>query len=367
MLMRIKKGDFINGLYLAHSIADRKNTMPVLANALIRSEGKENILCAATDLRVSVVAEIKAEVIEEGGVSLAAKHLYEIVRNLPGDDIQFKTTENNWVEIVSGKAIYKVVGMSDRDFPRLPDYHNVASKEIDAKTILDMIRKTLFSVSSDESRRHINGVYFEWAGATIRMVSTDGHRLSKVECEVGEGLPIDQGIIIPRKGIIELRKLLEGLDGTCELGINEGNLFIKGKDVHLSVKLVDAQFPPYSQVIPKTSEKRILVGKSVILDALRRISIMSSEKNGGVRFEITKNQLRLTSDNPDLGEAREDIEVEYEGEPLSIGFNAKFFIDVLSEMDEETVALEFNGELDPGLVREKEKKGYDCVIMPMRL
>lgn len=363
----IKKNEFIKGLYLAQSIADRKSTMPVLANVLIRTEGKEAVLCAATDLRVSVAAEMKAEVLEEGGMSIGAKHLFEIVKGLPGEEVSFKKTENNWAEIKAGKAKYRIVGMSDRDFPRLPDHRSVDFKEMDASTLSDMIDKTIFSVSSDETRRHLSGIYMEWRGGTVRMVSTDGHRLSKVEYEVGEGLEIETGLIIPRKGVLEMRRLLEGTEGTCDLGLREGNLFVRAKDLCLSTKLVDAPFPPYQQVIPSENEKKAKAKRADLLEALRRMAIMATERNGGIRFELSDGVLRITSDNPDLGEAQEELDVEYEGESLTIGFNARYFIDVLNEMKGEGVVLEFNGELDPGMVRSEEGEAYLGVVMPMRL
>jgi DNA polymerase-3 subunit beta len=367
MQIKIKRAEFLKGLYLAQSIADRKGTMPVLANVLIRSEGKDSVLCAATDLRVGVVAEMKAEVIEEGGMSIGAKHLHEIVKGLPGEDVDFKRTENNWAEVKAGKAQYRLVGMSDRDFPRLPDQRAVEWKEIDAATVSDMIDKTIFSVSSDETRRHLSGIYLEWLEGTVRMVSTDGHRLSKVEKEVGAGLPLEVGVIVPRKGVMEMKRLLEGTQGTCDVGMHEGNLFVRSSDVTLSIKLVDAQFPPYKQVIPSDNEKKVLVERALLLDSLKRMAIMSTERNGGIRFDLAKGTLRIASDNPDLGEAQEDLDVDYDGGELTIGFNARYFIDVLTEMSGQRVVLEFNGELDPGLVRGEEGTAYVGVVMPMRI
>lgn len=367
MEIRIQKEAFLKGLLLAQSIADRKSTMPVLANALLRSEGKEAILCAATDLRVTVVAEARAEVLEEGSLTIGAKHLFEIVKSLSAEEVHFKKTENNWAEIRAGKAQYRVVGMSGKDFPRLPDAQVVKFHEIDGKTFSDMIRKTIFSVSGDETRRHLNGIYIEWKGTKLRMVSTDGHRLSKVESEVGKGLELKDGVIVPRKGVLEVRRLLEGVTGTCDVGVHEGNLFVRANDVCLTIKLVDAQFPPYEQVVPKESERKVRVDRLLLLEALRRMAIISSERNGGIRMELKAGQLRITSDNPDLGEAQEDLPIEFDGGDLAIGFNARYFIDVLSEIEESHVMLEFNGELDPGLVRPDGKESYVGVVMPLRI
>jgi DNA polymerase III subunit beta len=367
MQIKIGKTEFLKGLYLAQSIADRKATMPALANVLLRSEGKESILCAATDLRVSLVAEIKAEVVQEGGISLGAKHLFEIVKGLPGEEVSLKKTENNWAEIKGGKAQFRLVGMSDRDFPRLPDQNAVEFKEVDAPTLASMIDKTIFSVSGDETRRHLSGIYVEWQQGVLRMVSTDGHRLCKAENEVGEGLKLDVGVIVPRKAVVEIRRLLENVEGTCDLGLHEGHLFVRAKDLCLSAKLVDAQFPPYSQVIPAENEKKVLVSRVALLDSLRRMSIMASERNGGIRLDLDNGLLRITSENADLGEAQEDLDVEYKGEKLTIGFNARYFMDILNEMDSEKVIMEFSGELDPGMVHPEEGTSYLGVVMPMRL
>lgn len=367
MEIKIKKSEFLNGLYIAQNVADRKSTTPAVANVLLRSDGKNSIICAATDLRISVVAELKAEVIKEGGISLGAKNLYEIVKSLPGDEARLIKKENNWAEILAGKAKYKVVGMADRDFPRLPNHREVEFIEVNAATLTEMISKTIFSVSNDDTRHHLSGIYFECDGKKALMVSTDGHRLCKIEREIGKGPKLPQGVIIPRKGVMEIRRLIEGLEGNCDVGFLKGNIFIKAKDIVLTVALVDAQFPPFDQVIPKGNEKIVNIGRVFFLESLKRVAIMSSEKNWGIRMELSKGCLCIKSDNPDLGEAREDIEIDYKGSDLSVGFNARYFIDVLSEMDSDKITLELNGELDPGLVRPYESDDYIGVVMPMRI
>jgi DNA polymerase III subunit beta len=316
---------------------------------------------------MSMVAELHCEVRQEGGIALAAKPFYDIVKSLPGDVLSLTKLENQWAEIEAGRAKYRVVGLSDRDFPKLKNHREVEFSEVPSDALVQMISRTLFSVSTDDTRYHLAGIYLECDGKLATMVSTDGHRLSKAEVELGCGPKLEQGVIIPRKGVAEVRKLLDSAVGTCEVAVSQGCLFVRAGDIVLSVTLVDASFPPFQQVIPQSSDKRVVVGRSAFLDALRRISIMSSERSWGIRLELEAGRLRIHSDNPDLGEANEDIEVEYEGEALSVGFNARYFIDVLNEIDTDRVILELNGELDPGLLRPFDRRDYLGVVMPMRI
>lgn len=367
MEIKIAREQMLKGLFLAHGIADRKNTMQVLANVLLSTTEEGSLLCAATDLKVSVLTEVKAEVIRPGSITVAAKYLYDIVKNLPGDEILLRKEENNYAHIFSGKARFQVVGMSEQDFPQLADTTDVQYSVIDSKTFTSMISKTLFSVCNDDTRRHLSGVLMEWSGDILRMVSTDGHRLSKVEVSMGPGLILDEGIIIPKKGLLEIKKLLEGKEGTCELGLKEGNVIVKADDVILTIKLVDAKFPPYQAVIPSHCEKEVVIDRHILLESLKRVSILSTERNKGIHMELSPAQLRIRSDNPELGEASEDLDVDYEGEELAIGFDARYFMDILNEIDDEKVMLKFSGELDPGLVTPFGNTSYIGVIMPMRI
>src|SRR5688572_10648611 len=201
MEFRIQKSEFLRGLRLAQGIADRKSTMPILANVLLRTDGKSKLVLAATDLNVSVSAELAVKVEKEGGLTVGAKPLHEIISNLPGEDIVFKRAENNWANIKAARVEYKLVGMPDREFPKIPDHREVKYAKVDAAALREMIDKTLFSVSSDETRFHLNGVLFESDGQKGRMVSTDGHRLSKVERTLTGGPQLSAGIIIPKKGL----------------------------------------------------------------------------------------------------------------------------------------------------------------------
>jgi DNA polymerase-3 subunit beta len=365
MEFRIAKTEFLRGLRLAQGIADRKSTMPMLANVLLRTVGKGQLLIAATDLNVSLTAELKSQNAHEGGITLGAKNLYELVANAPGEDITLKKADNHWAEIRSGKVTYKIVGMPDRDFPKVPDHREASYAQVESAVLREMIDRTLFSVCNDETRFHLNGVYFESDGSKVRMVSTDGHRLSKVERTLPDGPKLSAGVIIPKKGLLELKKVLE-TGPSCKLSIKTPHLFVVNDDIALAVKLIDAQFPPYEQVIPKDHKKIVTVDRVRFIDALRRAQLMSSETRG-VKVAASKEGMTITSDNPDLGEVREELEADYGGEPIAIGFNPKYVVELLSQMSADQVTLALGGELDPGLIKPLAGDEYLGVVMPMRI
>src|SRR5215831_1514016 len=277
MEFKIQKNEFVRGLYLAHGIADRKSTLPILANVLLRTEGKDKILCGATDLNVTTIVTLSAKVEKEGGLTVMARQLYEIIKGLPDDEIHVSRTEQNWAEIRAGKVEFKVVGMADRDYPKLPSIQEAETCKVDSGTLREMIAKTIFSVSQDETRQHLSGVLFECDGTTGRMVSTDGHRLSKVGRAMPGGPKLATGVLIPRKGVLELRRAIEARETPAAIGVHQGNFVLKADDVGISVKLIEGQFPPYDQVIPKDNERAFTVSRLALLDGLKRVALMSSD------------------------------------------------------------------------------------------
>lgn len=365
MEFKIAKNEFLRGLRLAQGIADRKSTMPMLANVLLRTQGKNQLLVAATDLNVSLTAELKSQNSHEGGITLGAKNLYELIANAPGEDVTLKRADNHWAEIRSGKVTYRIVGMPDRDFPRVPDHREATYTTVESAVLREMIDRTLFSVCNDETRFHLNGVYFESDGSKARMVSTDGHRLSKVERTIANGPKLSAGVIIPKKGLLEMKKVLES-GPSCKLAIKTPHLFLVQEDIAIAVKLIDAQFPPYEQVIPKDHKKIITVDRGRFVDSLRRAQLMSSETRG-VKLAATREGLTITSDNPDLGEVREELEADYNGDPIAIGFNPKYVVELLGQMASDQITIALGGELEPGLVRPLSGDEYLGVVMPMRI
>jgi len=365
MEFKIAKTEFLRGLRLAQGIADRKSTMPMLANVLLRTQGKNQLLVAATDLNVSLTAELKSSNASEGGITLGAKNLYELIANAPGDEITLKKADNHWAEIKSAKVTYKVVGMPDRDFPKVPDHREATYSTLESAVLREMIDRTLFSVCNDETRFHLNGVFFESDGSKSRMVSTDGHRLSKVERTIANGPKLTSGVIIPKKGLLEMKKVLES-GPECKLAIKTPHLFLVQGDIAIAVKLIDAQFPPYEQVIPKDHKKVITIDRARLIDSLRRAQLMSSETRG-VKISASKDGVTVASDNPDLGEVREELDAEYNGEAIAIGFNPKYVVELLGQMHADQITLSLGGELDPGLIKPFAGDDYLGVVMPMRI
>ncbi len=368
MELKAKRLEFLEALHWTQSTVERRTTMPILANVLIEfRQGDTRV--TATDLEIGVRAKLEAEVVEEGAITLNAKKLYEIVRESSGDIINLKRLENDWVEIKSGKSVFKMVGLDPKDYPTFPEFNADTLFPIPAKVMKEMIDKTIFSVSTDETRSNLNGAFLEAGeGGNVRMVATDGHRLAMVERQVG-ALGITKGVILPRKGLAELRKLLEEADeGVAQLGFKESMaLVVKGK-VELFMRLAEADFPDYSKVIPKGNPYNVKIEQHGFLQALRRVSILSSERYKGIKIDLKPTAMAISVNNPDLGEAVEELDVEYEGKAISVGFNARYLIDVLSVLkDDSEVDIELKDELSPGLFRQGGDEGYMYVVMPMKL
>ncbi len=370
MEIKIQKPEFLKALSWTQSIVERRSTMPILANALIDAKAK-TLRVTATDLEVGVTAEYPAEVIKPGRIAVQAKGLFDIVKELPQELVHIKIVSNNWVEITCGKTKFKIAGTAADEFPELPRLESAASYSMEIDAVVDMVNKTSFAISTDETRYNLNGVFLQASAKdgknNLRMVATDGHRLSYEEKAVKGKWKIGDGVIIPRKGISEIKKLLEGNEGEFTLEVDQKNVRITKDNVTLVVRLVDGQFPPYEQVIPKDNTRVLSINKDILIKALRRVSLLSSERSKGVKFQISPGNLVISSSNPDFGEAREELTVVYKGETFDVGFNARYFLDVLNVIEDEQVVLELKNDVNPCVIRSEFDKGLLSVIMPMRL
>ena len=376
MELTISKRNFLRGLARTHAVADRKSSMPILSNILISTDGPSTVRFSATDLYLGVSATTDAQVKKGGTVAVSARTLFDIVKNLPEGDVSLSVGSNHAAEIKAGKVRYRIPGMPGEDFPPLPVAGDAAFAALDADLIGALIAKTQYSMSTDDTRPHLAGALFEGDGKVVRMVTTDGHRLSKAEHKVESGAMLNFTMLVPAKGIAELKRVIEdaradkkGDDGSMVVGIATvgGNAFFRREGVQLSVKLADEQFPPYSKVIPQSQERRVVISRAPLIEALRRIALVASDKSGGVRLHIDAGQLKITSENPDVGEGSEELDVDFAGAPVVIGFNARYLLDVLGALPEDEVALELSGELDPGVIKPVGPNDFVGVIMPMRI
>jgi len=372
MKFEIQKNDFLKLLQKTQNIIEKRNTMPILSNALLIAEsGKVSIF--ATDLEVSIKDEISAQVQEEGKVAVSAKNLFDLVKELSDSTIIVNKKNNNWIELKNKKAVFNIVGAAADEFPAFPQYGTKDFVRVQGQILKDMIEKTLYSVSNDETRYHLNGVYFERAtnagNTSFRMVATDGHRLSLIDKKVEMPLSSSksEGVIIPKKGLHELKKLLETEEGSLEMAFEGSHLIVKRESTVLLIRLIDGKYPNYQQLIPSRLMKRVAVSKMELLASLRRVSLLSNQKSKGITLSINKNTMEIFSNNPEIGDAKEELDVKYSGDALKIGFNAKYLMDILNNIQDDEVDIELNDQLSPGILRPANDSSYTCVVMPMRI
>src|SRR5213083_3084846 len=371
MEVTVRREDLVRGLHLVQGVVERRNTLPILANVLIEPAA-EGIALTATDMEVGLRGLITAQVKKKGTVTLNARKLYEITREVTAEEVVLKSVQAGWVEVLAGRSKFKIVSLDAKDFPQLPlgtDAPEGTTISIAVGTLREMIDRTLFAVSSDETRFNLAGVF---AGneddGVLRMVATDGHRLAMVDRRLPNAR-IERGVVMPRKGLVEARKLLEEIEDA------EVTMVVSPKDVRLVLhsvsffmRLVEGDFPDYRQVIPGAPRAQARGNRDDLLSALRRISLLASERSHGVKLHLERGKLELSASNPDQGEASEEVDVQYTGEPLTIGFNARYLLDVLAVHPEgEVIELGFTDEVGPGVVRGSQDPDYTYVVMPMRL
>ena len=442
----------------AQNIVEKRNTMPELINALLEVKG-ENLHIYTTDLEVSLTDQMKVKAEKQGKITVDAKKLFDIVRELNKGEIHLEVRSNHRLEIRQGKSLFHIVGATAEEFPVFPTFKTEEFMEVDTEILLHMIERTIYSVSNDETRYHLNGVYFENENVDkkvqFRMVATDGHRLSLVNrfSQKAAVNKIPSGVIVPRKGLIEIKKIVESkMIGFVRITRNKQNkeeLFIKKGDEFsvgekkfsatrdcrispenefgdipletksssienisasqnwnsnlenvkitnpeafwnhsiqmaiegsqlivkvgyslLMIRLIAGKYPDYGGLIPKNMDKSILVTKESLLNSIRRVALFSDQKSKRIVISVSKNKMEITSDDPNLGDAKEEIDVEYSGAEIKIAFNFRYILDILNSFEEERLNLQLKDSSSPGLFRPESSKrdgDYACVVMPMLL
>src|SRR4030043_1094693 len=377
MNFEIERREFLRGLGLMQSVAGRKTTLPILSHILLEWE-KASLYLMGTDLETGIREELTAKIHEKGKASVSAKKLYEIVRELPDQTIHIRKKDNQWITLQCGKSIFNLAGLDPEEFPSLPTYQEGNFSTVSTGLIREMIEKTVFAASNEESRYHLNGVLFaqtkQGGEEMLRMVATDGHRLSLVDRQNKKISGIDEkGIIMPKKGILEVKKIIGDRDGGEEMAVyfnGTHGFFRLGKSLTV-IRLIEGEFPEYEQVIPKGNDKKLVRAKDRIVSSLKRVSTMANERMEGVKFSLKINSLEMSSTHQDFGGAQEEVEVVYDGPPLQVGFNARYLIEALNVIDTDEVLMELKDDGSPGILKPSAStpgvSNQISIIMPMRL
>jgi DNA polymerase-3 subunit beta len=372
MDITIKKSELSHALSKVQGIVEKKNTVPILSCVLFEVGGKE-LFVTATDLEVSLRSSYKVNVSKEGTLTAPAKKIFEIVRELPEGEVRISSEEGGWVRVEMDRARFRMMSLPTDDFPAVPRIQEGERIDFSGEVLGEMIDKTSFAMSSDLTRHALNGVLLEVSQigkgeAECRMVATDGHRLAYVRRVCRGEIEERKGVIVPRKAVMELRRIVgDGNGQMVEVYIKDNRMAFKVSENVMVTRLVEGQFPDYQQVMPDTNTRKALVDREKFYRAVRRVSTLSAERANPLRFSFHKDGVTVTSVNPEVGDATEDLEVEYQGEDLEIGLNSRYIMDVFSVLSQDQISIEMNEELSPTLLRPVGDEDYGCVVMPMRL
>jgi len=360
----IDRDAFLKGLQMVQNIVEPRQTLPILANVLLEAEG-ESVRMTATDLEVGARVSVPAKVGAKGAITVSARKLAEIVKELAAAAVALKVTENVTVSLRCGGATYRLVGLAPDDFPPVVPASPQSWVTLEAKILREMLTQTSFAVSHDETRYALNGVLFVFQGKDVRMVATDGHRLALSTRSLGQAIPSATGIV-PRKAVTEIMRVL-GAGEEVQIAITENQFVLQMPNFVMTARLIEGQFPNYDAVIPRTQPGRLAAPRSSLTAALRRVAVMAEERNKPVKLALSPGSLKVTASSQDLGEAEEILEVEYAGEEMVIGFNSRYLLEAMAALDEDQVMFEIKDAQSPGVIKSAEGEGYCCVIMPMRI
>ncbi len=366
MKLKVSRNQLLNALQRCQGIIPTRGTMPILSYVLLQID-KTGIHLSATDLDVTISSFTNAEVEETGEITLLARKLFEIVREMPEDEIHITKQESEQITLVCKGASFALMGLPAEDFPALPHYKEQDFFALDKQLLAEMIRKTLFAVPSVETRYSMTGALLEFDGQTISMVGTDGHRLAYFTQTQAHEVKQKLSFILPKKVLSELKKLTEDASETINISFQEKHAIFSIENVVLMGRLLEGGFPNYKQVIPQPAPSHVLINRELLIHALRRVSILSDEKSHSVRFELKEDALALSSQDSEFGDAHEELPVKYHGPSVVIGFNATYVLDTLSAIDEVQVRFDVSETLGPCLFRPEGREDYLCVIMPMKV
>lgn len=375
MELTVAKADLQKELQLCQGVVEKRSTIPILSNVLLKAaDGKLQV--AATDLDVTILSSCAAKITTPGGVTIEARRLFDIVRSLPDEDVHVTMQENNAMLIESGTAKFRLLGLPAEDYPTLPTVDVSNSTSVPLEELKTMVGKVRFAITHEETRFQLNGALLKVQPNKLEMVATDGHRMALInfpkegngKAKKGEELTI----LIPRKALDEILRLEAGEDGNVQFGVSENQLFFDTGDRRLLARMIDVNFPNYMEVIARDNDRHVMIDRERLLSTIRRISLVANERTRAVRFDFAPGKLTVSSTNPELGDARETVPIDYAGNPFFVGLNAAYVTDFLSAVDTPSVSLDLKDENSqcigkPASSGEDLPYDYLYVVMPMRL
>ncbi len=372
MNFTVDRDQLIGLLTRVQGVAERRHTMPVLSHALLTA-GKDGVTLVASDLEIVVRCIQPVEVAEAGAIALPARKIFDIAKVLPRGPVTLSNREGNYVEVAAGQGHFRLAGLPSQEFPEMPEKPGGTPVAVDADVFRKLVDCVGSFASSDETRYNLAGVLLERQErdgiSFLRMVATDGHRLALADGEVPGigGLLGEKGVLVPKKGLMEIKKLAEGGPGGLSLSATPKFLYAGKGDTELWVRLLESEFPDYRQVIPKDNKLVARVGKEVFAEALRRVSVMAPEKVHSVKIALSGKQLEVSTASPELGEARDLLQADYEGAPIRIGFNGRYLQDAVAGIAGDTARLEIKDDVSQVIVRPEGDPNFLAIIMPMRI
>jgi DNA polymerase-3 subunit beta len=365
MELKIGREKLVSALDTVTSVVSSRPTLPILGNVLIDARKKE-IIISATDLEVGVVIKVEAQSAAEGKITVPARKLLDVVKEMPAEEVSITGDAGARMQLSSGKVEIKLLGLPPDEFPQLPEVKKDAEVRIGARVFAEMIRKTIYSVSADETRYVLNGALVLWEKSELKVVTTDGRRLAfmrrPLQSAGGKG-----EAIVPTKALQELVRLLANREDEVTMTLGEGYARFTAGNISLTTRLIDGNFPDYEQVIPKANDKKVTLDTDVFLAGVKRSSLIAADRSSSVRIDAKKGALVLTASSPELGEAHEELPARYDGAELSVAYNARYLLDVLKHVESKEVLLELSTPLAPGVLKPVGDETYICVVMPIRL
>lgn len=363
MLLKIGKSDLLNGLARIVPIADKRTTLPILSHILLDVE-TDCLNLMATDLEIGLKLFHPLPSEDTGRIAIPSRKFFEIVKELPPGIIEIESTDAYRIRIQAGTSVFQLAGLDPLDYPAFGNYEGVSFTAIDSASLTWMIGKTLFAASNDESRFNLNGVFFEQNEALLCLVATDAHRLAYVENELGISVP--RSLVVPKKGLNELKRILEDERGDIQIGFDDKNMYIKTETFAMIIRLIDGDYPDYRRVIPSNPVGRFSINASKLVQGLRRGSIFTTDNSKGINVVVSVDGMVLSAEHPKFGRFEEKLEVLYDGEPFDVIINVYYFMDALHAVDSEEVFLEYYREAGPIVIRPEPEDNYFNLVMPMK-